>query len=319
VPLPPLAPRLVAPQETQSARDGRTGMSRYPLGAPVRVSTTVRDVTGALVNPGTLILLVKTAAADGTWTTTGTYSSPANDSTGTYHQDIPVTDLATAGHYQYTWTSTGTGAGVSFGEFDIFDPFETSVISLQDAKDQLNIPASNTASDAEIASWIATIESNLKRATGGPVVNRTVTERAEMMSNQTVILVRQRPLVSVTSIASTSGGTIDISAGLDLDVNAGLIRRKLGLPFYGPFFQWMPAVTVTYVAGWGVSVPAAFASFARIVLAHLWSSQRGPLTVPMGGGDLTTPPGFGFAIPNMAAELLNGSQGGVPFLSEAFV
>src|SRR6478736_8228221 len=113
-------------------------MARYPLGQPVRVSTTVRDVTGATVNPGTLTLLVKTAAADGTWTTTGTYSSPANDSAGTYHQDIPVTDLVTAGHYQYTWTSTGTGAGVSFGEFDVFDPFDTAVLSLQDAKDSLN-------------------------------------------------------------------------------------------------------------------------------------------------------------------------------------
>ena len=74
-----------------------------------------------------------------------------------------------------------------------------------------------------------------------------------MMQNQTVIPVRQRPLVSVTSITSASGGAIDISGGLDLDANAGLIRRKLGLPFYGPFFTWLPQVTVTYVAGWGTS------------------------------------------------------------------
>jgi hypothetical protein len=64
------------------------------------VSTTVRDVTGALVNATTLTLLVKLAQADGTQSVTGTYASPANDSTGTYHQDIPVTDLAAAGHYQ---------------------------------------------------------------------------------------------------------------------------------------------------------------------------------------------------------------------------
>ena len=96
-------------------------MSRYPLGQPIRLTTTVRDVTGALVNAGTLTLLVKVAQADGTQLTTGTYATPANDSTGTYHQDIPVTDLAAAGHYQYTWTATGTGAGVSFGEFDVFD------------------------------------------------------------------------------------------------------------------------------------------------------------------------------------------------------
>ena len=295
-------------------------MSRYPQGQPIRLSTTVRDVTGTLVNAGALTLLVKTAAVDGTWTTTGTYASPANDGTGLYHQDIPVTDLVAAGHYQYALTTTGTGAGVSFGEFDVFDPFETSVLPLQDAKDQLNIPQSNTASDAEIQSWIATIESALRRYTGGPVVNRSITERAEMLSGQTVILVRQRPLVSVTSIASASGSAIDISGGLDIDVNAGTVRRKLGLPFFGPFYSFLPQVTITYVAGWGTAVPAAFGSAARIILAHLWESQRGPASLPgLGGGDTVTMPGFGFAIPNMAAELLDGAQGGLPFANEAFV
>jgi hypothetical protein len=295
-------------------------VARYPQGQPVRVSTTVRDTTGALVNATTLTLLVKLAQADGTQLTTGTYASPVNDSTGTYHQDIPVTDLAATGHYQYTWTAAGTGAGVSFGEFDVFDAMlETSVLPLQDAKDALNIPQATTGSDAEIQAYIATIRSNLERATGGPLVNKTITERSEMQSFQTVIPVRQRPLVSVTSITGASGGTIDISAGLDLDVNAGLIRRQLGLPFYGPFFQWLPMVNVTYVAGWGTSVPAAFNVFARIVLQHLWESQRGPLAMPMAGEQVTMVPGFGFAIPARAAELLNGSQNGVPFLTEAYV
>jgi len=39
-------------------------------------------------------------------------------------------------------------------------------------------------------------------------VGEAITERSEMMQNQTVIPVRQRPLVSVTSIASASGGAI---------------------------------------------------------------------------------------------------------------
>ena len=293
-------------------------MARYPSGQPIRLSTTIRDITGTLVNATALTLLVKVAAADGTMATTGTYAAPANDNPGLYHQDIPVADLAATGHYQYTWTATGTGAGVSFGEFDVFDPFETSVLPLQDAKDQLNI--TTTTSDTEIASWIATIESALERYTGGPLVNRSITERAEMLSNQTVILVRQRPLVSVTSIASASGGAIDISGGLDIDVNAGTVRRKLGLPFYGPFFQWLPQVNITYVAGWGTAVPAAFSSAARIILAHLWESQRGPASLPgLGGGDTVTMPGFGFAIPNMAAELLDGAFNGMPFANEAFV
>jgi hypothetical protein len=299
-------------------------MARYPLGQPVRVSATVRDATGALVNAGTLTLLVKTVQADGTFTTTGTYASPVSDSTGTYHQDIPATDLAAAGHYQYTWTAAGTGAGVSFGEFDVFDPFEVAVLPLQDAKDALNIPQTATGSDAEIAAYVATIQSCLERYTGGPLVNRTITaERSEMMSRQTVIPVRQRPLVSVTQITGAAGGVIDISAGLDLDVNAGLIRRKLGLPFYGPFWTWLPQVNVTYVAGWGTSVPAAFNTASRIILQNLWETQHGPSARPSiaggGPGDMVTLPGFGFAVPNQAAELLDGSQNGVPFLTQAYV
>ena len=300
-------------------------MSRYPLGQPVRQSTTVRqlnvDGTTTLVNATTLTLVVKIANADGTTTVTGTYANPVNDGTGLYHQDIPVTDLASTGHYQYAWTATGTGAGVSFGDFDIFDPFETAVLPLADGKDALNIPQSTTTSDTEIQSYIATIEACLERYTGGPLVNRSITERSEMMDGQTVIPVRQRPLVSVTQIQSASGGIIDISGGLDLDVNAGLIRRQLGFPFYGPFFVWLPQVMVTYVAGWGTSVPATFNTVARIILQHLWATQHGPSSRPLMTGEVETVmvPGFGFAIPNAAAELLAGSQGGVPFMSEAYI
>jgi hypothetical protein len=300
-------------------------VSRYPLNQPIRLSTTVKDVTGTLVNASALTLLVKIAVADGTTSTTGTYATPANDSTGNYHQDIPVTDLAAAGHYQFTWTATGTGAGVSFGEFDVFDPFEPSVLPLADGKDALNIPPAVTTSDSEIQGYIAAIESSIERFTGGPVVNRTITaERAEMTSNYTVILVRQRPLVSVTSIlAEASGVAIDISGGLDLDVNAGIIRRKFsGWPFILPTFVWQPVVLVTYVAGWGTSVPAAFATASRIILQNLWATQHGPGARPSMGGmgeEMVTLPGFGFMIPNQAAELLNGSQNGIPFLLEAYV
>jgi hypothetical protein len=247
-----------------------------------------------------------------------------NDSTGTYHQDVPTTDLTVIGHYQYTWTATGTGAGVSFGEFDVFDPFETAVLPLQDAFDALNISsaAAQQASANEIAAYVATIETSLKGMTGGPVVNRAITERAELTADYTVLQVRQRPLVSVTSIVSVaSGQAIDISAGLDIDPNAGTIRRKLGYPFYGPYFTWLPAMSITYVAGWGTAVPAAFNTAARIILQNLWETQHGPSARPSmtGGNEMVTPPGFGFAIPNQAAELLNGSLNGMPFRLEAYV
>jgi len=293
-------------------------VARYPLGQPVRVSTAVRDVNGALTDAGALTLLVKLAAADGTWTTTGTYSSPAHDGLGLYHQDIPVTDLATIGHYQYTWTSTGTAAGVVPGEFDIFDPYETAVLSLQDGKDQLNIPQATTTSDTEIASYIATIEASLRAMTGGPMVNRTITsERCEFAGWYQMLQVRQRPLVAVTSITSVMSGTvIDITAGLDINPAARTIRRKDGSPFSSD----STVVLVTYVAGWGTAVPPSINLAARIILQHLWDTQHGPAARPsMGSGmELVTPPGFGFAVPNYAAELLNGHQNGMAFADQVF-
>jgi hypothetical protein len=165
------------------------------------------------------------------------------------------------------------------------------------------------------------VETSLEGFTGGPLVNRTISERAELDGTYTVLQVRQRPLVSVTSIVSVaSGQAIDISAGLDLDPNAGTIRRKLGYPFYGPYFQWLPAMTVTYVAGWGTSVPAAFNLAARIIVQHLWDTQHGPAVRPsMGGMDMVQPAGFGFAIPSRAAELLNGMLNGMPMRQEVYV
>ena len=78
---------------------------------------------------------------------------------------------------------------------------------------------------------------------------------------------------------------------------------------------------VTYVAGWGVAVPAAFNTAARIILQNLWETQHGPSARPQMGvqGDMVTMPGLGFAIPNQAAELLEGSLNGIPFLQEAYL
>lgn len=50
------------------------------------------------------------------------YPAPVRDGLGRYHQDIPATDLVTAGRYRFVWTTTGTAAGVVVKSFDVFDP-----------------------------------------------------------------------------------------------------------------------------------------------------------------------------------------------------
>jgi hypothetical protein len=286
---------------------------RYSTKQPITLSTTVRNNAGALVDAGTLALTVVKPDA-----TAQTYASPAHDSLGTYHQDIPVADLGQVGHYQYEWVSTGTGAGESFGDFDVADFLaETAVLPLQDGKDMLNIPQATTAYDAELQAWIASIGTSLEALTGGPLVNRTCTERGELDGTCTILQVQQRPVVSVASITPTATGVpADLSPGLDIDAGAGIIRSKLGYRFG---LSWDAGVTVVYTAGWGTSVPAAFNLFGRIVLAHLWDTQHGPAVRPsMGGQDLTGLPTFPYLIPRGAAELLNGQLGGIPFRPAVF-
>jgi hypothetical protein len=285
-------------------------MPRYPQGQPIRLSTSVRDVAGALVDPGDITLTVQ--KPDGTNLPVYDYNPGAivRDSVGAFHNDVPTTDLTLLGHYSYKWVATGTGAGVSFSNFEVFDPLDVAVLSLQDAKDHLNIAQATTTYDAEISSKIATIQASLEKMTGGPILTRAVTERVEVGSGYRTLCVRQRPLVAVTTITDVSSGVALSTSDLDVDTNAGIIRRKLELPFLGrgPYF------TVVYTAGWGVAVPAAMNEAARIILEHLWQTQHGPWQRPsIGGEEEVTLPGWGFAIPNRAAELL------APFAVEAYV
>lgn len=270
-------------------------MSRYPNGQPLRLSTTVKDLTGTLVNAGTLVLTVQ--KPDGT---TQVYSTPTNDSTGAYHQDIPAADLAQNGHYPYKWVSTGTGAGVSVGSYDVFDPFEPAIIALADVKATLNIPAVRTASDAEIQAKIDTVTAVIEDRIGGPIVQRSITERVRVGVGYRSLAVRDRPLVSVTSITDlTTGTALDIS-DIELDTVAGIVRRKLQLPFWGRG----PYYTVVYVAGLGTAVPAAVTEAARIILQHLWQNQRGGQRPMLPTDETGQAPGLGFSIPNRALELL---------------
>ena len=290
-------------------------MSRYPLGQPVTIPITVRDRTGALVDAGAQSIVVKVRNADGTQTVTGTYNTPVHDSLGTYHQDIPTTDLTILGHYQWADTSTGSGAGVAFGDFDVFDPFEAALLPLQDAKDACNIPQANTTVDAELAGYVATIENSLEAMTGGPLINTTITERGQFAPDMLTLQVRQRPLVSVTSVtAVANGAAVDLSGGLDLEPLTGEIRTKGGWPFSA----FGRLVTTVYVAGWGAAVPAAFNTSARIIIGHLWQTQHGPSARPSMGQELVPVPGFSYAIPRFAAELLMGGVSGLPFMAEVF-
>ena len=270
----------------------------------MRLSTTVRDLNGNLVDAGGLTLLVAKPDA-----TQQTYSTPTHDSTGTYHQDVPATDLSQNGHYQYKWVSVGTGAGVSWGELDVFDPLEPSIITLQDAKSAVNINPSTTVYDVELQVYVDTVTASLATITGGPAYNQTVSEYVTVSGDLRKIVLRQRPVVSVTSITDVATGLVMPIADIDVDLVSGIVRRKLDLAFWSRGVRYQ----VVYVAGWGTAIPPAFNAAARIILSHLWETERGPGQAPVPNIESTFLPGMSYAIPNRALELLR------PYAQEVYV
>jgi hypothetical protein len=282
-------------------------MARYPLGQPITLPTTVRDTaTGALVDPTTLTATIR--KPDGTDLPAYTYNPGAvvRDALGTFHLDVPAGDLTADGHYKYKWVSTGPGAGVGVGSFDMHDPFEVQILTLADAKEHLGIAAAVTAHDATIQVWLDTIDENIERAIGGPVVTRAVTERAEATDGGRALPLRKRPAVAVTSVTAVATGQAADVSDVEIDPNSNVARRRSGLPFLA--YAGPPVFTVAYTAGLGLAVPAPVSAAARIILDHLWETRRGPSVRPSAGGDETSQVfGMAFAIPNRALELLGAN------------
>jgi hypothetical protein len=285
-------------------------MARYPQGATVTLNFTVKDSTGTLVDASPISLTVH--KPDGT-ATAGSPYTPAHDGTGLYHQDLPLTDITTIGHYQHALTATISGkAGVQVGSFDVFDPFEVAVLSLQDAKDMLGIDQAYITDDAELRRKIATITANIERSIGGPVITRQIdSERVRAGTGYRTLTVRYRPLVSVVSITDVASQSTLSLSDIEIDSVAGVIRRRLQLPFwsYGPFY------TVTYTAGLGTAVPAGIGEAAAVILQFMWQTQRGGAAAgtPFAGQETVTPPGWGFPIPGHAWWAL------LPYAAEAYV
>lgn len=171
-----------------------------------------------------------------------------------------------------------------------------ALLTLAEAKAQLNI--TTATHDTELQAYIDGLTRVIERHVG-PVETRTVTETVHGRS--TTLCLTQIPVVSLTSLTPVLTGGRELAIDdLAVDNELGVIRRLDGSPFAGG--PW----TAVYTAGRG-TVPANVNLAARMLLQHLWSTQRGPGRPGMGGDDylVTEPvPGYGYAIPNRVLELL---------------
>lgn len=182
-----------------------------------------------------------------------------------------------------------------------------TVLTLADAKIHLNIAANVSTYDAELQGFIDATVPQIERYLGGPAEVRAVTETVERTDCGRAIPLTFRPFVSLTSI--TIGG-VETDISTVYPTPGRVLRKQFGFPFWP---TWIEPCVVTYQAGQGSDALPAISLAAKIIVAHLWSTQRGNAggRGPSANNEYgstsagTVAPGFGFAIPNRALELLN--------------
>jgi hypothetical protein len=252
----------------------------------------------------------------------GTTASPSPTVTrtgvGSYTAQYPTVQ---AGHHVILWRSTdGTYPGAYADTFEVQSAQDGTIVSLAEAKDILHL-SGTTDQDARLQGFNGSA-TNVVEYMCGPVVRQTVTETLPSRGLETMLskppVIALVPWTQVPPELAGLGITVPVPASpmirtrvygieypanqLYVDPRRGVVTNTSGLPFYYCAYVWQ------YTAGRPV-IPHAIYDATRIILEHLWQVKRGGTSAQdVAAGESTTVlPGFGFAIPNRAIELLVSS------------
>ena len=227
----------------------------------------------------------------------GTTATPSATDTGVGTYSATYTP-ASAGRYTARWLFTFAG-GATDAYAHAIDVVAAGggLFSLDDAKAHLDI--TTTADDDELRTWIGAATRVVERL-AGPCVRQSVSQR---VVDGWEWWLTKRPVLSVTSVTAVrTGGTAVDTDDLVVDAATGRVERADGAYFSGG--PW----TVVYVAGRQV-VPDNVLGAGKVILKHLWETQRGGQAggFQMGPDDVMVP-GFAWAVPKRAIELLEPDQ-----------
>jgi hypothetical protein len=263
----------------------------------------IRDANGNLGNAGTLN---DPAGIQATLTKPdGTLANPTlvNPTAGVYTFDYLTTQ---AGRHQVLISATGGVLGTLVRRWvDTFDVREAEpgfLISLEDAKTHLNITGNQW--NEELRSFIETVTSVVEHQVGN-VVQRTFTETYD--GGGTDIRLRHSPVISITSVVE-AGTTLPAT---DYDVLGSahpmLIKSTGMIPLWWAY--GIQNIVVTYKVG-RVIVPANITLGGKIILQHMWETQRSsssgrrPPGIAADLAEAADEFGRSFAVPRRALELL---------------
>lgn len=195
-------------------------------------------------------------------------------STGVYSYDYATLQ---AGRHVARWVATGTGAGAYVEAFDVLPAESASLVSLGDVKDTLNIERATTTYDDELRVYMESATSAAEDHRDEVLAKRSFTWKHWCHGYNTLVLPK-RPVVSLTSVENVDTGSTYNVAGIDLNQSTGRLTVLSGVGFTG-------LLEFTYVAGYTV-VPAAYNLAVRLIIQHLWETQRGPMGASRFAGSL---------------------------------
>lgn len=174
------------------------------------------------------------------------------------------------------------------------------MLTLAEAKLQLNIDPSNTTNDVELQSFVDAAIGAVERHTGLVGTVRTVTDEKHTACFADKLWLDNKPVQSITSVTRVDVTQTWSVANLSVDVDTGVIRVLTGPLLTG-------LLKITYQAGYTI-VPPNMNLAARIIVQHLWQTQRGPGTgsARFAGDEPESSftAGNVFSIPHRALELL---------------
>lgn len=169
-----------------------------------------------------------------------------------------------------------------------------ALLTLAQARESLNI--TSVATDPEILDYVDAA-TDLIESYVGPMSVKTFTQT---LHGGRTFLLAQTPVVSIVSISGVLTGALAYApAGLTVNPDTGEVRRLDRGTFGDDLY------TITYTAGRTV-IPPRITQAARVLLQHLWRTQRGSGTARPGAGDANSDTyAMGFSMPNRVLELLS--------------
>lgn len=187
-----------------------------------------------------------------------------------------------------------------------------AVVSLADMKSFLHM-SSDTSNDAELQDFIdAAVRLWVNRC--GPVLGAPAFDEWYSGGSSTISL-RQTPVLNVSSVTESFGSSIvytlteqivdDLVSpdawGYSIDTSRGLLtRRVMGLA--ARFADGINNIHVIYTAGY-TQAPADVVLAVKLLVMHMWTTQRGSAKRPGMGGDDVAINSPAFTWPNRVEEI----------------